>query len=171
MPSVPGRSASFAKPSRRPAPPPAARRGPERRAASSRPRFGASAIVILLALAAVPGCALVKLGSFAGWHGVVIYACAIFLLTSFLYRKDKQQAERGGWRTPEATLHAVEFFGGWPAAFVAQRWYRHKIAKGIYQVNFWAIVLLHQFVALDYLRDWRFSQAVMLRLDPAQLLK
>ena len=49
---------------------------------------------------------------------MAIYALFISFLTWVLYRKDKQQAELGGRRTPESTLHALEVFGGWPAAFL-----------------------------------------------------
>jgi uncharacterized membrane protein YsdA (DUF1294 family) len=141
----------------------------DRRGGKSRARVGATACVVLLALLIIPFCALCKLSGFLDWRGVAGYACVISLGMWFLYRKDKQQAEAGGWRTPEVTLHAIEVFGGWPAAFLAQRWYRHKIAKRIYQINFWAIVVLHQFVAFDYLQDWRFSQAALARLNPEQL--
>lgn len=150
-PNDPGRPAPLDRPSRRP----------------SRARVSTAAGVFLCVLLVAPVGAAAKLGGLLGWRGVVIYAFCISLLTWVLYRKDKQQAELGGWRTPESTLHALEVFGGWPAAFLAQRWYRHKIAKRIYQVNFWAIVLLHQCVAIEYLQEWRWSQAALLRLDAA----
>ena len=41
--------------------------------------------------------------------------------------------------------------GGWAAAYLAQRLFRHKTAKGSYQLVFWMIVLAHQAVAADYL--------------------
>src|ERR1700712_2759378 len=107
MPSDPGRSA----PSRRPAPQPTAERAParpERRPGNARARISFLALVLLCVLAAAPGGALLKLGDLVGGRGVAIYACFISLLTWMLYRKDKQQAERGGWRTPESTLHALE---------------------------------------------------------------
>lgn len=56
---------------------------------------------------------------------------------------DKARAGRGGQRVPEATLHAVELLGGWPGAFLAQRYYRHKTSKTSYQVVFWIIAAAH----------------------------
>jgi uncharacterized membrane protein YsdA (DUF1294 family) len=128
-------------------------------------------MLILVVLAIAPAGALVKLSGFIEWRAIAGYALLISLVTWLLYRKDKQQAELGGRRTPESALHALEVFGGWPAAFLAQRWFRHKIAKRIYQVNFWAIVLLHQYLAFDYVQEWRFTRAVCDRLDPVRLFQ
>ncbi len=55
----------------------------------------------------------------------------------------------------------LELIGGWPGAFLAQRVFRHKISKRSYQVEFWIIVLLHQFLALDSLFGWRFTKDVV----------
>lgn len=131
----------------------------------------ATALAIMVLLALIPAAALIKLSGLLDWRILAGYALVISLFTWFLYRKDKQQAERGGWRTPEATLHALEVFGGWPAAFVAQRWFRHKITKRIYQVNFWAIVVLHQFIAFDYLQDWHWSQTALSWLNAPELIR
>ena len=49
--------------------------------------------------------------------------------TFLLYAWDKRAARRGLRRTPEATLHFWEICGGWPGAFLAQHWLRHKNAK------------------------------------------
>lgn len=157
---------------RRPAPAPADRRAPppERRGRDARVKVGSTAIGVLTFLAILPAGALIKLGGLIDWRVVAGCVVLISLCTWLIYRWDKQRAGRDGWRTPESTLHALEFFGGWPAAFLAQRWFRHKIAKRIYQVNFWAIVALHQFVAFDYLLDWRYSQAALVRLNPAEWL-
>lgn len=75
----------------------------------------------------------------------------ISLSTLFAYYIDKRRATSGRWRIPEGYLHLAEFFGGWPGAFVAQRWFRHKTAKLSYQVMFWLIVGLHQLIALAWL--------------------
>lgn len=48
-------------------------------------------------------------------------------VTSFhLYRSDKQRAERGEFRIPEAVLLGVAFLGGALGAFCAMHEYRHK---------------------------------------------
>lgn len=84
----------------------------------------------------------------------------VSLITYVLYLVDKQRAQAGAWRTRESTLHFFELIGGWPGAFLAQRHLRHKIRKVSYQIVFWLIVVAHQFVAIDYLRDWSISRAV-----------
>jgi len=58
----------------------------------------------------------------------------------------------------------LEFLGGWPAAFLAQRVLRHKIRKISYQMIFWLIVVFHQWLAFDSFLGWRY-----LRLDYAWL--
>ena len=54
----------------------------------------------------------------------------------------------------------AEAAGGWPGAFLAQRTFRHKISKTSYQAAFWFIVLSHEFVALDFLLDWKLARDV-----------
>ncbi|GDY15003.1 hypothetical protein LBMAG53_38810 [Planctomycetota bacterium] len=68
------------------------------------------------------------------------------LAASIAYAIDKRAARRGSPRTSEATLHALELFGGWPGAFLAQRLLHHKNAKLSYQIVFWLIVVLHLIV-------------------------
>ncbi|MDE0835608.1 MAG: DUF1294 domain-containing protein [Akkermansiaceae bacterium] len=58
------------------------------------------------------------------------------------YRSDKKAAEVGAWRVSETMLHALELFGGWPGAFLAQKRYRHKTRKASYQAIFQSIVFL-----------------------------
>ena len=85
----------------------------------------------------------------------------VSLVTWSLYRSDKRKARAGAWRTPESTLHLAELAGGWPAAFLAQRHYRHKIMKPDYQFIFRCIIILHQYAALDFLCGWRFSRGAI----------
>lgn len=84
----------------------------------------------------------------AGWFA------AFSLITFGLYFTDKRRAQAGEWRIPESTLHLAELLGGWPGAFLAQRALRHKNSKGAYQVIFWLIVALYEFLAIDALRGW-----------------
>ena len=51
-------------------------------------------------------------------------------------------------------LHLLGLFGGWPGAYLGQRWFRHKSSKISFQVLFWLIVGLYQTVALDALLGW-----------------
>ena len=94
-----------------------------------------------------------------------IYVLGISLATWFAYAHDKNRAKSGGWRVAEAQLHLLELIGGWPAAFIAQRWLRHKSLKSGYQFIFWLIVFLHQFVALDSLLNWKFSSIFLAWFD------
>lgn len=91
----------------------------------------------------------------AGWAG------GLSLATFAVYAWDKSRAQQSGGRTPEATLHLLEFLGGWPGALLAQQMLRHKSAKQSFQVTFWIIVAVHQFVALDWLLHWQIAQRAM----------
>lgn len=91
-------------------------------------------------------------------------ACLVLIIsavTFLVYRRDKISAEDGQWRTPESTLHLLEFLGGWPMAFVAQRTLRHKISKSSYQFAYWAIVASHEFLAFDYLHEWSYCRRLL----------
>lgn len=62
------------------------------------------------------------------------------ILTFLAYGNDKSRAERNQRRTPEATLHSMALFGGWPGAWIAQRVFRHKSKKVAFQNTFWLTV-------------------------------
>ena len=62
---------------------------------------------------------------------------ALSLLTFVFYWFDKQQAQRGGQRTPENTLHLLSLLGGWPGAVFAQQILRHKTKKQSFRQVFW----------------------------------
>ena len=68
---------------------------------------------------------------------------ALSLLALLLYRADKQAAQSGAWRTPEATLLMVGLLGGWPGAFVARAVFRHKTRKQPFVTLFWLTVAVH----------------------------
>lgn len=63
--------------------------------------------------------------------------------TFFTYAFDKSAAQRGAWRTPEQTLHLMALLGGWPAAWWAQQWLRHKSSKASFRTIYWCTALLH----------------------------
>lgn len=65
------------------------------------------------------------------------------MVTFFAYALDKSAAQRGAWRTPEKTLHLLALLGGWPAAWWAQQWLRHKSRKPSFRAAYWGTVLLH----------------------------
>jgi uncharacterized membrane protein YsdA (DUF1294 family) len=52
----------------------------------------------------------------------------------------------------------LELLGGWPAAFLAQRYIRHKTKKLSYRITFWLIILFYQYVALDSLLGWKMTR-------------
>jgi len=116
------------------------------------------AIVLLLALLIFPALAILRIGRIVDLRYIAAYAFLLSIVTGFLYRHDKRQAQSGGWRTPESTLHLLELLGGWPGAYLAQRILRHKISKTSYQVIFWMIITLHEFIALDFIQHWRYSR-------------
>jgi len=89
------------------------------------------------------------------------YILVISAITWFAYAHDKNRAKTGGWRIPEIQLHFLEFIGGWPAAFLAQRYIRHKTKKLSYKLTFWLIILLHQYLALDSLLGWKLARQLI----------
>ncbi len=111
----------------------------------------------LAALLVLPCAAMIKLAFFdkLAWAVLcVLGAMLILQLISFIQlRRDKKKAEADEWRISEPSLHMLEFLGGWPGSFVAQRRYRHKTAKRSYQIAYWLIVVCHLALALDLLFD------------------
>ena len=98
-----------------------------------------------------------------GQTALIIFGIFFFvsLLSFFSCKSDKQKAINGKWRTPEANLHFLEFIGGWPGSYIAQRLFRHKISKVSYQISFWLIVFIHNFVSADYFNNWGISKVVI----------
>lgn len=73
---------------------------------------------------------------------VPFHVIFINLVTIFAYGVDKKAAVSGKWRVSEARLHTLEFLGGWPGAFLAQKVFRHKTKKKGYQAMFWLMLFL-----------------------------
>lgn len=107
---------------------------------------------------------MARLGGQFDVRWILIAWVAISGFSLMVQMADKSRAEAGEWRISEAVLHLLELLGGWPGSFAAQRWFRHKTAKAGYQIIFWLIVALHQFLALDYLLGWQMSRALALAL-------
>lgn len=115
-------------------------------------RSGSTAAgLMLIALLIIPVSALVRLTPVVDYRIMVGWLTIVSLTTVQLYWLDKRSAEARRWRIPEATLHLFEALGGWPAAFIAQRLFRHKTVKLSYQFTFWLIVVIHQLVAMEVL--------------------
>lgn len=117
-------------------------------------QFGLGGLWLLL-LIGVPVLALLRFSARVDFHILAGYFAVISLFTAALYWDDKRRARLAQRRIPESTLHLLELVGGWPAAFLAQRWLRHKNSKLSYQMVFWLIVALHEGVAGDYLLGGR----------------
>ena len=100
---------------------------------------------------------MVKIFGFVESWWIFAYLPVVSLVTYLSVVRDKRKAERCEWRTPESTLHLLEFLGGWPGSFLAQRHYRHKISKTRYQISFWVIVVIQQWAAFDYINDWKYG--------------
>jgi uncharacterized membrane protein YsdA (DUF1294 family) len=119
-----------------------------------------TALLILLALLIAPALALWRLAPprllpwIAGWLSLASLVAFTF------YAWDKRRAVRGEWRTPEKILHLCALLGGWPGAFLAQRLLRHKNAKVPFQIVFWLIVVIFQYIAVDALLDWRLTRGI-----------
>jgi uncharacterized membrane protein YsdA (DUF1294 family) len=128
---------------------------PQRRA------FSPGAVVSLLVLLVLPTLAILRLARSVDARIIGGYVLGVSGITLWLYWRDKRRAQADEWRTPESTLHFAELLGGWPAAFIAQRAFRHKISKIRYQSAFWMIVVLHQVVLFDFLNDWHYSRAAL----------
>ena len=102
-------------------------------------------------------------------HNGVLWPLLLYvgmsLLSVLQYWRDKHNAKNGQWRTPEQQLHAVELFGGWPGALLAQQLLRHKTKKASYQGVFWLIVLVHQVYWLDQIGfDGQLLQQVLSKI-------
>lgn len=122
------------------------------------PRFRSVHFVMLIALLIAPGIAVLRFtGKNEFWFLVGWYALAS-VVTYAVYAIDKRRARAGGWRKSGLMLHLFEIAGGWPGAFLAQQHLRHKCSKLSFQVVFWFIVAVHQFIAVDYLLGWRMTR-------------
>lgn len=74
---------------------------------------------------------------------LAIHYGVLSLVTLLLYGWDKRTAIRGTRRVRERTLHLWAVFGGWPGAWLAQRWFRHKSQKVAFRRIFWLTVLVN----------------------------
>ncbi|EGG82228.1 hypothetical protein HMPREF9477_01237 [Lachnospiraceae bacterium 2_1_46FAA] len=66
---------------------------------------------------------------------IIIYLCAINIMTFLLYGLDKQKAKRHKWRIPEATLLGVALAGGSIGAFLGMYIFHHKTKKAKFYIG------------------------------------
>lgn len=123
-------------------------------------RISAENLVLLGVLLVAPLTALFRFFGVEYWYVTLGLAFLPSLLAYLLYADDKGRSRAKAWRISEKNLHWISMLGGWPGAFLAQRRLRHKTAKVGFQGVFWMTVLLHEYVAIDYLLDWRLMHAL-----------
>lgn len=86
--------------------------------------------------------ALIALTGFGRAPIAILLAYVLASAVSFvLYGLDKAAAQKGQWRTEEATLLTAGLFCGWPGAIWAQQLLRHKSRKQAFQTAFWFTVV------------------------------
>jgi len=120
-------------------------------------------VIVTVALLVLPMTALQRHGVGLLWVGAYMILTSLFAIWGG-YAVDKRRAQAKEWRVSEGQLHLLEFLGGWPGAFLAQRRYRHKCSKSSYQFMFWLIVFAYQFAAFDSLQNWRLSRKISAQL-------
>jgi uncharacterized membrane protein YsdA (DUF1294 family) len=108
----------------------------------------------------------------AVWRGHIALALLIEYavmsgLAFVVYAMDKSRAQRGDRRIPEAVLHLLAIFCGWPGALLAQQWLRHKIRKLLFQGD----LLDHRSGARCILDPARARSEVIRRLRGLSLSK
>lgn len=60
---------------------------------------------------------------------ILLYIIFVNLLGLIYFFIDKQKAKRQSWRTPEATLFTIAFFGGSIGCLLGMYLFHHKTAK------------------------------------------
>lgn len=123
-------------------------------------KFQLRHLTILLASLILPALALLRMTEFVRWEYLASGAVALSVFSFVLTGVDKKRATTGAWRIPENHLHLLELLGGWPGSYLGQRFFWHKVSKASYQTTFWLIVAAFQYASLDYLLNWRMSQAI-----------
>ena len=84
---------------------------------------------------------------------IAYHLLSINVVTFLAYGVDKRAAQRGQWRVSEARLHSLELLGGWPSAYVAQKFFHHKTKKKSYQAMFW-LMLVFQISIIYYILNY-----------------
>lgn len=140
----------------------ALRRRPARKPVQGRVQSLVPKLVAWLLLCSLPLAGSLMLYSREGWFAPLAAYCGVSLVSFFMYRADKRQAQEGLQRTPENWLHLTELLGGWPGALIAQQVYRHKTRKVSYQTVFWLIIAAHQLYWADrLLLDGRYLMRLL----------
>ncbi len=115
--------------------------------------------VRLFWLVPAPVAALIVLGTRLGYWWLPVSVLVVMSITTYvLFAIDKRRAQSELWRIPESTLHLCELAGGWPGAVLAQNYVRHKSSKVVYRFVLWLIIIVHNYVAVDFLLGWKVTR-------------
>ncbi len=79
---------------------------------------------------------------------------SVFTFMSYNWDKRKAQSGNSHNRTPELHLQLLALLGGWPGAWLAQTYLRHKSQKQSFLAEFWFMVAVN-LVALGWLTSQR----------------
>ena len=80
---------------------------------------------------------------------VLIYLCAINMITFLMYGVDKQKAKKNRFRIPERTLILGAVLGGSIGAFLGMRVFHHKTKKAKFYIGI-PVIFLAQVAAVIY---------------------
>ncbi|MFC4355951.1 DUF1294 domain-containing protein [Chryseomicrobium palamuruense] len=78
------------------------------------------------------------------WIIIVIMS----VITFFVMRYDKKQAQQRGQRVPENTLWLLALLGGGPGAYAGMQMFRHKTKHTSFRVGFLILAILQLFLIL-----------------------
>lgn len=104
-------------------------------------RCGPVAAVLGVVLYAGILAALVITGRLPLLSALSYLPAAVWLFAVYAY--DKAAAVRGFRRVPERLLHGLALANGWPGAWLAQAFLRHKTRKPAFLWVFWLTVCLN----------------------------
>lgn len=90
-------------------------------------------------------CIFLPAAYLAGHISVAILAAYLLLsiITFVAYALDKSAARHNRRRTRERTLHLLGAVGGWPGAYFARQWLRHKSSKLSFIRTFWLSAIVN----------------------------
>jgi uncharacterized membrane protein YsdA (DUF1294 family) len=77
------------------------------------------------------------------WYLYLIWLAIASVVTFILYGFDKARSKTGGWRVPEAVLHAWALAGGFPGGWAGRSLFRHKTQKGFFMFVLAVSTALH----------------------------
>ncbi len=85
-----------------------------------------------------------------GLKNIIIYLLAINIIAFFSMWLDKRKAQKGAWRTPEATLMSLVLLGGGIGGIAGMYTFRHKTKKPKFFIGF-PVILVIEVVTVVYI--------------------